>query len=122
LVRADRPAYRNGPGCRRAAQASLFFVVAAVVVLLLVGWVVIAIAHRPKSPEHDLRRRALAIVAGFGAVASPGVALLSQPVAIVVIVACALVVPAGLSTPPTPGRARPAATIASTSFTMDGES
>jgi hypothetical protein len=71
----------------------LVVVVAAVA---LIAWIVAAIVNRPKSPEHDLRRRALAIVAGFGATAIAVAARLQAPVAIVLIVACALVVPAGL--------------------------
>jgi hypothetical protein len=82
-------------------------VAVALIAVALIAWIIAAIVNRPKCPEHDLRRRALAIVAGFGATAITVAARLSAPVAIVLIVACALVVPAGLylvlrSPPPPP--------------------
>lgn len=77
-------------------QLLVVLVAAGVALAGLASWIVVAIAHRPRSAEHDLRRRALAILAGFGALAGPGMALLSPPVAIALLVVSALVVPAGL--------------------------
>ncbi len=69
---------------------------AAALVLVLVLWLVAAIVNRPKSPEHDLRRRALAIVAGFGGVPLGGAAIAPAPVAVVMVIASAAVVIVGL--------------------------
>jgi hypothetical protein len=77
-------------------QLLVVLVVAAVALAGLVSWVVVTIANRPRSPEHDLRRRALAILAGSGALAGPGVSLLSPRVAIALVIVYALVIPAGL--------------------------
>jgi len=77
-------------------QLLVVLVVAVVALAGLAAWVVVALSHRPRSAEHDLRRRALAILAGLGALAGPGGALFSPPVAIALIVVSALVVPAGL--------------------------
>jgi hypothetical protein len=69
---------------------------ASVIALVLVLWLVAAIVNRPKTPEHDLRRRALAIVAGFGGIPIGAAAIASAPVAVAMVIAWAAVVIAGL--------------------------
>ena len=55
-----------------------------------------ALVNRARTPEHDLRRRALAIVAGFGGAPICAAASGSSLVAIVMVVAWAVVILAGL--------------------------
>jgi hypothetical protein len=75
-------------------QYVVVLITASVLALSLV--LVAAILNRARTPEHDLRRRALAIVAGFGG--APTCAALggSSTVAVVMVVAWAVVVVAGL--------------------------
>lgn len=77
------------------SEQHLILILFIVIGLSALG-IVAALANRPKTPEHDLRRRALRIVAGFGA-PTLGAAVFSPPlVAVTLVVTCAAVVIAGI--------------------------
>lgn len=86
---------------RRVAQdhpAMNQYVLAGLIALGIgcVTYVVFAVLNRPTNADHDLRRRALAIVGAFSAAALASAPLISTSVAIVATISSVLVILGGL--------------------------
>lgn len=77
-------------------QDPLIVVVVVIVAIGLVLGLIATILNRAKTPEHDLRRRALAIVAGFGSIPLGAAVAGSSLVAVAMVIAWAIVVVSGL--------------------------